>query len=204
MNRQRGSLLSFDGSPKAGRDVSNVSESPEHCMIAGVGRAAMSAKKRAGSNSKTAAARRKTAARSNTGKANGSKRKTSAKRKTQTANAAAKQKQSAKKKQAKALSRNRIVRKTASPRQLLGRPQIAGTAELELMFRKDREAREVFEFLGVKTVKELESLSPDDIVAQLTAPLIRTVGRIRKSLAMSNRCLAGDQKFALAFKKQLS
>jgi hypothetical protein len=92
------------------------------------------------------------------------------------------------------------ARRTAA----LGRPRVAGTAELERMFQKDLEAREVFEFLGVKTLKELETLSPDQILERLTAPMVRTVGRIRKSLAMNNRCLAGDQKFAVAFKKQLT
>lgn len=92
------------------------------------------------------------------------------------------------------------ARKTAA----LGRPRVAGTAELELMFQKDRDAREIFEFLGVKTLKELEALSPDEILERLTAPMVRTVGRIRKALAMNNRCLAGDHKFAVAFKKQLS
>jgi hypothetical protein len=80
---------------------------------------------------------------------------------------------------------------------------VPGTAELELMFQRDRDAREIFEFLGVKTLKELEELSPDEILERLTEPMVRTVGRIRKSLAMNNRCLAGDQKFAVTFKKQL-
>jgi hypothetical protein len=72
------------------------------------------------------------------------------------------------------------------------------------MFQKDYEAREVFSFLGVRTLKELETLSPDEILERLTAPMVRTVVRIRKALAINNRCLAGDQKFAVAFKKQLT
>ena len=95
------------------------------------------------------------------------------------------------------------VKKTTIAKAALGRPRVAGTAELDLMFRNDREAREICEFLGVKTLKELEVLSPDEIVDRLTAPVVRTVGRIRKALAMNNRCLAGDQKFAVAFKKEL-
>jgi hypothetical protein len=95
------------------------------------------------------------------------------------------------------------ARKTAG-KAALGRPRISGTTELDLMFRKDREAREICEFLGVRTLKELEAYTPDQIVEQLTAPVVRSVGRIRKSLAVNNRCLAGDQKFAVAFKKQFS
>ena len=85
-----------------------------------------------------------------------------------------------------------------------GRPRVPGTAELELMFQKDLEARQVFAFLRVKTLKELEKLSAEEILERLTAPMERTVGRIRKALAMNNRCLAGDQKFAVDFKKQLT
>jgi hypothetical protein len=108
----------------------------------------------------------------------------------------------------KVVSKARPVRPkpTAAARRTaaLGRPRVAGTAELDLMFQKDLEAREVFAFLRVKTLKELEDLTPDEILERLTAPMLRTVGRIRKALAMNNRCLAGDQKFAVAFKKLLS
>jgi len=86
----------------------------------------------------------------------------------------------------------------------LGRPRIAGTAELNLVFQKDLEAREIFSFLDVRTLNELEALGPEEILEQLTAPMVRTVDRIRKVLAMSNRSLKGDQKFARDFKKQLS
>lgn len=90
-----------------------------------------------------------------------------------------------------------------SPAGLLGRARVSGTAELDQHFLKDYEARQVFAFLGVKTLKELESHSPQEIVERLTAPMVQTVNRIRKSLAMQNRCLAGDQKFAVEFKKQM-
>ena len=82
----------------------------------------------------------------------------------------------------------------------LGRARVAGTAELDRYFVKDYEAREVFHFLGVKTLKELEQYRPDEIVEMLTRPVVHTVDRIRKALALQNRCLAGDQKFALKFK----
>ena len=61
--------------------------------------------------------------------------------------------------------------------------RVAGTAELDLYFAKDYEAREVFHFLGVKTLKELEQHRRDEIVEILTRPVIQTVDRIRKALA---------------------
>lgn len=85
----------------------------------------------------------------------------------------------------------------------LGRARIPGTADLDQMFRNDYEARQVFEFLRVKTVKELEEHAPDQIIQDLTAPIVRTVERIRKALAVNNRYLAGDQKFAVQFTKQI-
>lgn len=90
-----------------------------------------------------------------------------------------------------------------SPGGLLGRARVSGTAELDQHFLKDYEARQVFAFLGVKTLKELESHTPQEIIERLTAPMVQTVNRIRKSLAMQNRCLEGDQKFAVEFKKQM-
>ena len=57
--------------------------------------------------------------------------------------------------------------------------------------------------LGVKTLKELEGYSPQEIIDRLTAPMLQTVNRIRKALALQNRCLAGDQKFAVEFKQQM-
>ena len=85
----------------------------------------------------------------------------------------------------------------------LGRPRIPGTAELDQMFLKDYEARQVFAFLGVQTVRELEAHPPHEIIERLTNPMVRTVERIRKALAINNRYLAGDQKFAVQFSKQI-
>lgn len=86
---------------------------------------------------------------------------------------------------------------------ILGRARVSGTAELDQYFLKDYEARQVFTFLSVKTLKELEEFSPQQIVDRLTAPMVQTVTRIRKALALQNRCLAGDQKFAVEFKQQM-
>ncbi len=106
----------------------------------------------------------------------------------------------------KAVTANRkpaAKRKVVKQSSALGRARVPGTADLDQMFLKDYEARQVFEFLRVKTVKELEEHTPDQIIQDLTAPLVRTVERIRKALAINNRYLAGDQKFAVQFTKQL-
>lgn len=100
----------------------------------------------------------------------------------------------------------RVVKKPAKPRARgvdLGRARVSGTAELDQYFLKDYEARQVFSFLSVKTLKELEGYSPQEIIDRLTAPMLQTVNRIRKALALQNRCLAGDQKFAVEFKQQM-
>lgn len=89
--------------------------------------------------------------------------------------------------------------KAASPK--LGRAKVPGDAKLDDFFRKDYEARQLFEFLRVHTLKELEEHSPDEIVARLTAPMLNTVNRIRKALALSNRALKDDQEFAAHFMK---
>lgn len=124
---------------------------------------------------------------------------------------ASRPKRTVKKRKAVATKTSR-AKKKAAPRKTsarkkpvsLGRPRIAGDAELEQMFLKDYEARQVFQFLRVKTVKELEEYRPAEIVELLTAPMVQTVDRIRKALAVNNRHLSGDRKFALRFKRQLS
>ena len=61
----------------------------------------------------------------------------------------------------------------------------------------------MFAFLKVETVRDLEQHSPQDIIQQMTRPLAQTVDRIRKALAMNNRCLSGDIRFALEFLERL-
>jgi hypothetical protein len=39
---------------------------------------------------------------------------------------------------------------------------------------------------------------------RLTSPAKQTVGRIRKILAMNNRCLQDDEPFALEFQERLA
>jgi len=85
----------------------------------------------------------------------------------------------------------------------LGRPLVTQEEKLYMLFHEDYEARQVFEFLRVETVADLEALSPDDIIKVLTAPVRRTVQRIRQRLAEKNRSLAGDEEFTRQHKARL-
>ena len=89
----------------------------------------------------------------------------------------------------------------ASARPKLGRARVPGDSKLEHFFRRDYEARQVFEFLHVTTLKELEVYAPEEIVARLTAPMLQTVDRIRKALSLSNRSLKNDEEYATRFLK---
>ena len=86
----------------------------------------------------------------------------------------------------------------------LGRPKVTLDSRIDLLFHKDLEIRETCEFLRVSTLRELEQLSPDEIITRLTAPVVQTVTRIRKALALRNRCLKGDEKFAKQFKDEVA
>ena len=86
----------------------------------------------------------------------------------------------------------------------LGRPRVTLDARLDLLFHKDYQAREVFDFLRITSVRELEKLAPDEIIKKLAGPLYQTVQRIRKTMALCNRSLSGDRDFAFEFKKQLT
>ena len=94
--------------------------------------------------------------------------------------------------------------KKAVKKASLGRPRIAGTAELDMEFRGDFGARQIFQFLDVQTFKELEAFSSQEITDRVITPLGQAVERIRKQLAMANRHLAGDQKFAQRFQSELA
>lgn len=94
--------------------------------------------------------------------------------------------------------------RTKKPVRKLGRSRIPVDAPLDVVFQNDSQAREAFVFLGVHTIRELEQFHPDDLVMRLTSPAKQTVGRIRKILAMNNRCLEGDEGFALEFQERLS
>src|SRR5690349_5279392 len=78
----------------------------------------------------------------------------------------------------------------------LGRPRVTGEELLYMLFKEDYHARQVFEFLQVKTVKELEQFSAGEIIKRLSQPVRTTVERIRQTLAGYNRCLADDLEYA--------
>ena len=86
----------------------------------------------------------------------------------------------------------------------LGRPRVTLDARLDILFQKDYQAREVFDFLRITSVRELEEFAPDEIIKKLTGPLYQTVQRIRKTMALCNRSLSGDRDFAHEFKQQLT
>jgi hypothetical protein len=92
--------------------------------------------------------------------------------------------------------RSRAVRKGPAS---LGRVKVSADARLDLLFQKDYQAREIFDFLKVQTLRELEQHAPDEIIERLTGPMVQTVQRIRKTLALVHRHLAQDEKFAKAF-----
>jgi hypothetical protein len=70
------------------------------------------------------------------------------------------------------------------------------------LFKEDYHARQVFDFLRVETVKELEQFTPQEIVHRLSQPVRQTVDGIRRKLAEKNRCLAGDEEYALKHRDQ--
>jgi len=85
-----------------------------------------------------------------------------------------------------------------------GRVRVPVDARLDLVFQKDYQAREVFDFLKVQSIRELEQFGPDEIIDRLTGPMQQTVLRIRKTLALVNRHLAKDEKFAQEFLREVS
>ena len=85
-----------------------------------------------------------------------------------------------------------------------GRVRVPVDARLDLVFQKDYQAREVFDFLKVQSIRELEQFGPDEILDRLTGPMQQTVLRIRKTLALVNRHLAKDEKFARDFLREVS
>ena len=116
-------------------------------------------------------------------------------------------KKAAKKKAASRSVTQPAVRKSAARKARpmpLGRPRVTLDSKLEQLFLRDLEVREVCEFLRVTTLRELEEYRPEEIIEKLTAPVVQAVSRIRKALAMQNRCLKGDQKFAREFKQQVA
>jgi len=83
----------------------------------------------------------------------------------------------------------------------MGPPRVVGEELLELVFRDDIYARQLFSFLGVRTVNELEKLTPGEIFDHASRPIRETLDRVRRQLALLNRTLRNDQAFALAYLK---
>jgi hypothetical protein len=84
-----------------------------------------------------------------------------------------------------------------------GRVRVPVDAHLDLVFQKDYQAREIFDFLEVQSIRELEQFAPDEILERLTGPMQQTVLRIRKTLALLNRHLARDERFAKEFLREV-
>ena len=96
----------------------------------------------------------------------------------------------------KASPSTKIAAKKKSPKPSpVGRPKVPGDEKLYMLFKEDYPARQVFEFLRVETVKDLEEHSSQEIFKRLTRPMRETVERIRLKLAENNRCLTGDEDF---------
>jgi hypothetical protein len=93
-------------------------------------------------------------------------------------------------------------RKRAAKSSKLGRVKVTGNEKLFLLFKEDYHARQIFDFLRVQTVRELEQLTPDKIVERLSAPIRHTVTRIRCKLALANRHLHDDREFAIQFQQR--
>ena len=71
---------------------------------------------------------------------------------------------------------------SASTKGTLGRPKVTGEEKLFLLFKQDYHARQVFGFLGVETVKELEQYEPAQIIKLLSQPIRQAVRQIRAKL----------------------
>jgi hypothetical protein len=84
----------------------------------------------------------------------------------------------------------------------IGRALVTQEEKLYMLFKEDYHARQIFEFLRVETVKDLEQFSPEQIVKLLSQPIQTTVRRIRQKLAEKNRHLLGDEGFVVDYKQR--
>jgi hypothetical protein len=113
----------------------------------------------------------------------------------------------AKKSTKKPVKKSKSAAKKAAPRKSkpkepsLGRPLVMNEEKLYMLFKEDYHARQIFEFLRVETVKDLEQFSPEQIVRLLSKPIRTTVDRIRQKLAEKNRHLLDDMNYAAEWKK---
>ncbi|MCR9201486.1 MAG: hypothetical protein NXI04_22825 [Planctomycetaceae bacterium] len=123
-------------------------------------------------------------------------------KKTTTKKAAVKKKAPVKQPRKKGVRRATLssgIRKKSDRR--LGRSRVPADAPLAVVFQNDAEAQKAFAFLEIQTIRELEEFDPDELVRRLSSPAKQTVGRIRKILALNNRCLQSDESFAVEFQE---
>ena len=92
------------------------------------------------------------------------------------------------------------AKKQAEPDISLGRPLVTQEEKLYMLFKDDYHARQIFEFLRVNTLKELEELSPQQIVRRVSKPVFDTVDRIRQKLAEMKRSLRDDEAYAKEYR----
>jgi hypothetical protein len=83
----------------------------------------------------------------------------------------------------------------------LGRPLVTQEEKLYMLFHDDYQSRQVFEFLRVETIKELEEFTPQQIVHLMARPIRLTVDRIRQRLAQFKRSLKDDEQYATEFRQ---
>ncbi|TXT37242.1 MAG: hypothetical protein FD138_715 [Planctomycetota bacterium] len=100
-----------------------------------------------------------------------------------------------------AATKKSSARKAAKePEVSLGRPLVTQEEKLYMLFKDDYHARQIFEFLRVNTLKELEELSPQQIVRRVSKPVFDTVDRIRQTLAEMKRSLRDDEAYAKEYR----
>ena len=112
-------------------------------------------------------------------------------------------KKSTKKPSKKSKAARKSAPKKSKPKETsLGRPLVTNEEKLYMLFKEDYHARQIFEFLRVETVKDLEQFSPEQIVRLLSKPIRTTVDRIRQKLAEKNRHLLEDVEYAVEWKRE--
>lgn len=86
----------------------------------------------------------------------------------------------------------------AKKKPALPRPTVTGEEKLFLLFKDDYHARQIFDFLRVETVHDLEQFTADEIFKRLTRPMADSVERIRRRLAEKKRYLSSDEDYMLS------
>lgn len=93
---------------------------------------------------------------------------------------------------------------SSTPEVSLGRPLVTQEEKLYMLFHDDYHSRQVFEFLRVETVRDLEQFTPQQIIHLLSKPIRMTVDRIRQRLAKYKRSLREDEQFAVEYGKLMN